>query len=47
MFAVFDTNYWGIWVVPLGVIIGFGPALAVWLREEYRPNSQAKGKVKP
>jgi hypothetical protein len=22
-----DTNYWGLWCVPLGLLLGFGPAL--------------------
>lgn len=47
MFAVFDNNYWGIWAVPLGVLIGFGPALVTWLRAESRSEPQPKGKQRP
>lgn len=36
MFAAFDTNYWGIWIVPVGLVLCFGPALVVWIREELR-----------
>jgi hypothetical protein len=25
-----DMNYWGIVVVPIGIILGFGPAMLVW-----------------
>ena len=33
-----DTNLapWGLWVVPLGLAICFGPALLVWLRAEIK-----------
>ncbi|HMJ91745.1 MAG TPA: hypothetical protein VK530_18120 [Candidatus Acidoferrum sp.] len=25
-----DMNYWGIVVVPIGVVICFGPAMLIW-----------------
>jgi hypothetical protein len=25
-----DMNYWGIVVVPIGIVLGFGPAMLVW-----------------
>jgi hypothetical protein len=31
-----DLNLWGEIVVPIGVLICFGVALLVWLREEVR-----------
>ena len=31
---MFNTNYWGLWVVPVGVLLCFGPALLVWLKLE-------------
>jgi hypothetical protein len=41
-----DTNlaYWGMIVVPIGVAICFGPALLVWLREEFRASADEKKK---
>jgi hypothetical protein len=27
----FDMNWWGVLVVPLGVVLCFGPALVAWL----------------
>jgi len=32
-----DTNYWGLWCVPLGLLIGFGPALVA--AALHRPNT--------
>jgi hypothetical protein len=29
-----DLNLWGIFVVPVGVLLCFSPALLVWLKEE-------------
>jgi hypothetical protein len=39
-----DTNlaYWGMAVVPIGVAICFGPALLVWLRDEFRAGADEK-----
>jgi len=31
-----ELSYWGIWCVPLGLVICFGPALFVWLKEEFK-----------
>jgi hypothetical protein len=45
-FSVFMTNtnlaYWGMIVVPVGLLICFGPALWVWLREELRAGAAEK-----
>jgi hypothetical protein len=30
------TNYWGLFVVPVGVILCFGPALIAWALTEDR-----------
>jgi hypothetical protein len=35
MIAVIDTNIWGFLGVPIGIAVCFGPALLVWLKEEY------------
>ena len=32
----FDTNYWGWFAMPVGLVLCFGPALVAWLREEIR-----------
>jgi len=39
-----ETNsaYWGLWLVPLGVAICFGPALLVWLWAEIRAGKEKK-----
>ena len=37
-----DLATWGLIVVPIGVAICFGPALLVWLREEFAPGSDDK-----
>ena len=29
-----NSNYWGLVVVPIGVLLCFGPALLVWLKLE-------------
>jgi hypothetical protein len=34
MIALMDANIWGFLAVPVGVLICFGPALAVWIRKE-------------
>jgi hypothetical protein len=41
-----DTNLapWGLWVVPLGLAICFGPALLVWLRAEIKAAKEEKKK---
>ena len=41
-----DTNlaFWGLWVVPLGLVICFGYALVVWLGEEFRAGDRDKNK---
>jgi hypothetical protein len=26
----FDMNWWGLWAVPLGVAICFGPVIVAW-----------------
>ncbi|MGA2557856.1 MAG: hypothetical protein ABSG04_16420 [Verrucomicrobiota bacterium] len=39
-----ETNsaYWGLWLVPLGVAICFGPALLVWLWAEFKAGKEKK-----
>jgi len=33
-----DLSIWGVLAMPLGVAICFGPALAVWLKAEMKPD---------
>ena len=39
-----DTNlaYSGLWLVPLGLAICFGPALIAWLRAEIKAGNDKK-----
>jgi hypothetical protein len=37
-----DLATWGLIVVPIGVAICFGPALAVWIVQELRAGSEEK-----
>jgi hypothetical protein len=39
-----DLATWGLIVVPIGVAICFGPALLVWLREEFSADAAEKDK---
>jgi hypothetical protein len=39
MIALMDSNIWGFLAVPVGVVVCFGPALLVWLKEEYLGSS--------
>lgn len=40
----FDTNYWGLMAMPLGLLLCFSPALFVWLKEERGGKSPGPGK---
>jgi hypothetical protein len=42
-----NSNIWGFLAVPVGVVVCFGPALVVWLKEEYfpRPPEDAGGEL--
>jgi len=47
MIAVIDTNIWGFLAVPVGVALCFGPALFVWIKDEYfskPPDGQSGGR---
>jgi hypothetical protein len=35
-----DLSVWGIITMPIGVAICFGPALAVWLKTELKPEDK-------
>ena len=35
MFGLDDSNIWGFLAVPVGVAFCFGPALVMWIKEEY------------
>jgi hypothetical protein len=34
-----DLGLWGIFAMPVGLLLCFGPALLVWIRAETRENS--------
>ncbi|MCL4179154.1 MAG: hypothetical protein KJ072_15610 [Verrucomicrobia bacterium] len=40
MLANIDNNIWGLLVVPVGLVLGFGPAIAAWLWMSYRPQTR-------
>jgi hypothetical protein len=44
MLAMIDSNIWDFLAMPLGVLICFGPALVVWLKEERQTPRSEKGK---
>jgi hypothetical protein len=44
MIAVVDMNIWGLLAMPTGLVICFGPALAVWLWQELRGQSPGQPK---
>lgn len=44
MMAAIDSNVWDLLTMPLGVLICFGPALAVWVRAELRTPKSEKRK---
>jgi hypothetical protein len=37
-----DLSIWGVIAMPIGVAICFGPALAVWLKAEMKPDKKDK-----
>jgi hypothetical protein len=39
MLGLNDSNIWGFLAIPVGLAIGFGPALFVWVKREYGPQS--------
>jgi hypothetical protein len=45
MTTVVDTNIWGFLAVPVGVLLCFGAALFVWIKDEYfsRPRDDDEG----
>jgi len=38
-FMDFDMNWWGVWAMPVGVAICFGPVLVAWAMAERRKES--------
>jgi hypothetical protein len=40
MLANIDSNIWGLLVVPVGVVLGFGPAIVAWLWMSYGRTSK-------
>ena len=40
----FDTNFWGLFAMPTGLLLCFGPALIVWLKTELSTQSPPKDK---
>jgi hypothetical protein len=41
-----DLNLWGIFAVPVGVLLCFGPALIVWIRQELQSPPSEDPKTK-
>jgi hypothetical protein len=37
-----DLSLWGIFAMPVGLLVCFGPALLVWIKAELRDASAAK-----
>jgi hypothetical protein len=35
-----DLSYWGMVLVPIGLVLCFGPALLVWLKEEFSKDNK-------
>jgi hypothetical protein len=42
-----NFNYWGELVVPVGLLICFGVALLVWLKQELAAEPEDDGTAKP
>ena len=42
----FDMNWWGLWVVPLGVALCFGPVIIAWAMA-CKKESQPQKKDRP
>ena len=38
---IFDLNLWGVFAMPVGLLIGFGPVLVAWVLHE-RASSSGK-----
>jgi hypothetical protein len=43
----YDLNTWGIYAMPLGVLLCFGPALIVWIRAELRSAAEERQSQEP
>ncbi len=41
-----DLSLWGIWAMPVGITICFGPALLYWLKMELAAEPETKKKDK-
>lgn len=41
-----DLSLWGIFAMPVGLLVCFGPALLVWIKAEMRDAAAAKAKVR-
>jgi hypothetical protein len=42
----FDMNWWGVYAMPLGVVICFGPVIVAWALAERKQKSAAPEKKK-
>ncbi len=40
----FDMNWWGLWAVPLGVAICFGPVIVAWALSARKDQSKAESR---
>ena len=44
---IFDLNLWGIFAMPVGLLLGFGPVLVAWMLRERANSSANKPKDRP
>jgi hypothetical protein len=47
MLANIDNNIWGLLAVPVGVLLGFGPAIVAWLLRSYRRTNRPSPRHPP
>ena len=41
---IFDLNLWGIFAMPVGLLLGFGPVLIAWMLHERSDSSKNEPK---
>ncbi len=44
---IFDLNLWGIFAMPVGLLLGFGPVLVAWILRERANSAANKPKDRP
>jgi hypothetical protein len=45
MLANIDNNVWGLLAVPVGILLGFGPAILAWLWMSRSPGDKPGGRA--